>query len=705
VNPVSALARLARLYGVETSYFDILAQRRHFSNPEVLLAVLRALGAPLEKIEDAGAAARARRLELWRRAVEPVAVAWQHVPATLKLRLPAGDSHGRLRCRLELEDGREKTWTHQLENLPAAQVADIEGMRFLTRILPLPSSLPPGYHRLHLERGRQRFETLVIAAPRTAWTPAEAGLGRAWGVFLPLYALRSLGSWGTGDFTDLEALQRWTGELGGRLVGTLPLLPAMLDEPFEPSPYAPASRLFWNEFYVDVTRAPELKRAPAAQRLLGSESLRAALEDLRAEPLVDYRRTLTLKREVLRELARAFFAAPGRRGRAFQAFLRARPEVEDYARFRAAADERGAGCPDWPAPLRDGIVGDGDFEEEAQRYHLYAQWLAEEQLLALAHKSRGRKPGLYLDLPVGTHPAGYDVWRERAAFALGLAAGAPPDSLFIQGQNWGFPPLHPERLRAQGYRYFIACLRHHLRPASVLRIDHVMSLHHLFVIPPGVPAHEGTYIRYAAEEMYAIVALESRRAKTVVVGEDLGTVPFYVRPALARHRLQRSYILPFEMNPSGDLHTPAPETLASLNTHDMRPFHGFWRGLDLDDRVELRLLEAREVETERAGREWFRQALAAFLEKRGWVESGHTELEANLRACLRFLAASPAGLVLVNLEDLWLETEAQNTPGTVAERPNWRRKARYSLEAFCQMPAVLDTLHEVNQRRRGRTKR
>lgn len=700
---VPPLLQLARLYGVETAYFDIVAQRRRETRPEVLLAVLRALGAPIEKLEDAPAAARKRRLSLWQRAVEPVVVAWEDKPAALKLRLPAQNAAGKLRCQLELETGETRTWRRDLADLPAARAAEVEGTRYVSLRVPLPGRLPPGYHRLRLEIRRQQFETLVIAAPRQAYTPAKTA--RAWGVFLPLYALRSLGSWGAGDLTDLEALMDWVRELGGGLVGTLPLLAAMLDEPFEPSPYAPASRLFWNEFYVDVTRSPEFKRSPAAQRLLASDSLRAELDDLRAEPLVDYRRTMALKEEMLRELARTFFAAPGGRQAAFEKFLRTRPELEDYARFRAAAEQRGVGWPEWPAPLRDGVLREGDYDEEARRYHLYAQWLAEEQITALAKKTR-RGPGLYLDLPVGTHPAGYDVWREREAFALGLAAGAPPDSLFIKGQNWGFPPLHPERLRAQGYRYFIACLRHHLRPASVLRIDHVMSLHHLLCIPPGVPTYEGTYIRYAAEELYAIVALESQRHQAVIVGEDLGTVPFYVRPAMARHGIQRSYVLPFEMDTAGgELRPPAAHSLASLNTHDMRPFHGFWLGLDLQDRVDLRLLEEREVQQEREAPQWFQGALTAYLERAGWLAPGGAHLAALVRACLDFLAASPARLVLVNLEDLWLETEAQNTPGTVAERPNWRRKARYSLEAFCQMPAVLDTLRAVNEGRKGRRKR
>jgi len=702
-TPVHSLHQLTRLYGVETAYFDIVAQRRRQATPEVLLAVLRALGAPVEKLADAPAAARARRLARWQRAVEPVTVAWEGTSAILKLRLPAQRARGRLACRLELESGETRKWTCALEELPTLAATEIEGARYLTKKIELPAKLPLGYHRLALTIGRKRFETLVIAAPVRAFAPRGR---RSWGVFLPLYSLRTLGSWGAGDFTDLEALLDWVGGLGGGMVGTVPLLSAMLDEPFEPSPYAPASRLFWNEFFVDVTRAPEMAHAPKAKALLNSAEFRAELDELRAEPLVDYRRGMSLKREVLRELARVFFAGDSKRRRAFARVLKAEPRLDDYARFRAAGERWAVGWREWPARQREGRLRAGDYEEESRRYHLYAQWLAQEQLEALGKKARADGPGLYLDLPLGTHPDGYDVWRERGVFLHGLAAGAPPDSFFVKGQNWGFPPLHPERLRAQSYRYFIACLRHHLRVASALRIDHVMSLHHLFMIPPGVPAYEGTYVRYRPEEFYAILALESQRHKALIVGEDLGTVPPYVRPALARHGIQRSWVLPFEMEfaPPAKLVTPHADSAASLNTHDLRPLHGFWQGLDLQDRLEMRLMEPHEVEHERGKRDAFKHTLVEFLARAGWLEGEAGDPGAILRGCLKFLAAGPARLVLVNLEDLWLETEQQNTPGTRTERPNWRRRARYALEAFCQMPAVTDTLREI-QRQRARAKK
>jgi 4-alpha-glucanotransferase len=215
----------------------------------------------------------------------------------------------------------------------------------------------------------------------------------------------------------------------------------------------------------------------------------------------------------------------------------------------------------------------------------------------------------------------------------------------------------------------------------VLRLDHVMRLHRLFWIPEGLAAREGVYVRYQAEEFYAILSLESHRHQAVIVGEDLGTVPHHVRTAMGRHKINRMYILPFEFtgNPGRALHPIPADALASLNTHDMPPFAAFW------------LKEPSKM----------RSALTSFLRSEGWLEAEGEDLKAALRACLAYLSASPARIVLVNLEDLWLETASQNVPGTAGEHPSWRRKARHAFEKFSRMPEVLQILKEIDYLRRN----
>jgi 4-alpha-glucanotransferase len=691
------LNQLAELFGVQTSYYDVTGQLTQ-ATPEALVQVLRALGAPMAKVEDAPAALRQRRHEEWNRWLEPVTIAWDGSSTEVVFRLPARQFPGSLGCNLELETGERRAWSCPASALSHVRDAEVDGVKYAVNRLRIPGALPLGYHRFTLEGNGQTANCLLLSAPVRAYEPPGGSKGCDWGVFLPLYALHSERSWGAGDFSDLEALTDWVTKLGGGMVATLPLLAAFLDEPFEPGPYSPASRLFWNEFYLDVFRIPEFRDCPAAQTLLHSPHFHREVHELKSAPLVDYRRQMALKRRVLEELARAFFAKPTSRMDALRNFLTTHPHAEDYARFRAVGERRRAPWPAWPAPLRDGVLREGDYDEEAKRYHLYVQWLADEQLQAIAAKARAAGPGFYLDLPLGVNPDSYDVWRERALFACDTAAGAPPDPFFVGGQNWGFPPLHPERIRQDGYRYVSAYLRHHLRLAGVLRIDHMMGFHRLFWVPHGFGARDGVYVRYPAEELYAVFNLESHRHRSILIGEDLGTVPAEVRPAMARHNIKRMYVMQYELQPQyQNALTPVyPECIALLNTHDMPPFAAWWQGLDIEERVALRILSPSVAEEERKKRRNMLDALIRALRGQGRLP-GSVDPRAVLRASLSHLCEGSAQLVLANLEDLWLETNSQNVPGTWRERPNWQQRARYSLDAMKARAEVLDLLREIDR--------
>ena len=447
---------------------------------------------------------------------------------------------------------------------------------------------------------------------------------RSWGLFLPLHALHSKHSRGAGDLTDLKSLAQWTGRQGGDFLATLPLLPVYLDQPFDPSPYLPVSRLFWGEFWMDLTQVPEWKRSAPARRLAPRKA---------QGTWVNYRGVMKAKRAALEAMSRTFFSGGGERLSRFRRFLAENPLVEDYAGFRAAQEGK------------DSVL-----------YHAYAQWQIREQMDGLVRAAAKSGVRLALDLPLGVHPSGYDAWKFRHLFAPGMSVGAPPDPFFSKGQNWGFAPLHPERIREDGYRYFTDCLRHPMRSAGLLRIDHVMGLYRLFWIPAGAPAREGVYVRYPAEELADVIGRESRRARCAVVGEDLGTVPPEVRSLMRRKGLYRMFVLPFELRPGRKFSFPDPPTdsVASLNTHDMMPFETFRRSC-----------------------------------------SGCPSLE----EALERLAAGPARILMVSLEDLWSERRPQNVPGTGPERRNWRRRARISLERFSRMRTVLETLRKIDDLR------
>ena len=500
---------------------------------------------------------------------------------------------------------------------------------------------------------------------------------------------------------------------------TLPLLAAFLyEDAASYSPYGPASRLFWNELFVDPRRLPELARSPEAQRLLASDALRREVAQLSAGSLIDYGRVAALKRRVLAPLAAAFFAkgSPEERRAALADLRERRPELDAYAAFRAATERFDAPWQEWPQALRGagaagGALDPDAYDGAAYRFHLYAQLAAEEQVASAAEAAGG----LYLDLPLGVLPSSFDAWRQPELFVTGATAGAPPDPLFSLGQDWGFHPIHPQRQRRDGYRHLRAVLRHHLAHARMLRIDHVMQLHRLFWIPRGVDKRDGVYVRYPAEELYAILSLESHRARARVVGENLGTVPRYVDRALSRHGVLKMYVLPFEVDgslPRGRLHRPVPDdAVASVDTHDMPTFRAFWEGADVDDRRDLGLLDAREAAAEMRGREGmralWRRGLAAsgHLRPRPGAERGAAGSAAGsveiLSAALASLGESASPLVLVNLEDLWGELAPQNVPGTWHERPNWRRRAALTLEEIATDPAIRAVLDRLDAARRG----
>ena len=695
------LHHLAQLYGVQTSYTDVQGERRA-ATPESLLAVLQAMRVDVASLDDVPQALAETQRSRSNRGIEPVLVAWEGEPTIIDLRLPAGVSHGPIECRLELESGEVQTTEHRLDDFPTLHPVPEEGNGRVAKRLQLHPGIPLGYHRLTLRVNGHEFTSSLISAPTRAWMPPHKG----WGVFLPLYALRSQQNWGAGNFSDLEHLSNWIAEAGGDTIATLPLLAGYLDEPFDPSPYSPISRQFWSEFYIDVEHVPDLEQCEEARRLVDSSGFRQEIDDLRRLEYVDYRRLMALKRRVLELLAARFFEHKPARFQDWSRFAAETPDLERYAAFRATQEKLRSPWTDWPERLREGDLRSGDYDESAKQYHLYAQWIASEQLRHLSHRSTEAGAGLYLDLPLGVRGDGYDVWRRRDQFVTTASAGAPPDALFTGGQDWGFCPLHPEAIRERGYAHFIDYIRHHLKFARALRIDHVMCLHRLFWIPRGMPAKQGVYVQYRSEEFYAILCLESCRSRVAIVGENLGTVPPQVNKSMSRHGIQRMYVVQYEFNSDPEaedvLKTVPRACVASANTHDMPPFAAFWKGDDIIDRQDLGLIDEEETRQEQRARGELRRRTIAWLHRQGLMAEKDADARAVLKALLERLASSPAQTVLVNLEDLWLEERSQNVPGTSEERPNWRRKARFAFEEIRDMPEVVELLGTIDRlRKRG----
>jgi len=693
------LRQLALLHGIQSSYRDVDGVLQEASR-ESLIRALQVFGVPLDQPEQAARLLRDHRQARWQRVLEPVVVAWEG-RLTVSLRVPAAALGTAFHAHLTLEDGTTHAFGGRLGDLPTERRLKVEGVHYALQQFNLRRRLPWGYHRFELDAVGWSGEAMVIAAPQRAYQGETAAARHLWGVFLPLYSLHRETSWGAGNFSDLSALMQWTARQGGNLVATLPLLAAMhLAE--DPSPYSPASRLFWNEFYLDVTRIADLAGCEPARRLMESPEFRRQLDALRAQPLVDYRAQSGLQRQVLEKLSESFFAGDSPRRADLDRYCRKHPQVESYARFRALAERHGADWTRWPEPFRSGSAEAAAQSDPAYRYHLYAQWQTEEQLQAATAHARESDLLWYLDFPLGVNRDGFDVWCQRDVFALEASGGAPPDAFFTKGQNWGFPPLHPERLRRQGYRYLIDALRAHLHLARILRLDHVMGLYRLYWVPFGLSARQGVYVHYRMDELLAILTLESHRYQARIVGENLGTVPPEVDSALPRHGIDDMYVVQFElkMDPQQPLRPIGDSSVASLNTHDMPTFTAFLEGADVDERVDLDLLAAEDAESVRRQRKEQCRLLAEFLRRKGLLEGSGDDSQAVTEACLAYLAESPAAMVLLSLEDVWQETEPQNTPGTFKERPNWRRKARYRLEQIRELPEVLRMLRRVARGRR-----
>ncbi len=697
--PSGGLRKLAEACGIQTAYRDMNGRLKRAS-PESLLAALRAFGIEISGDGDVSQALERIRSERQNQVSEPVIIAWDGRWQALQLRLPRR-LRGAAKAELTLETGEKRryAWTKIDRYFQRDPVAEQDP--YVAVQLPISDRLPLGYHRLTVQAGKIEASSLVISAPRRI--PAPAGGTHRWGIFCPLYALHSESSWGAGDTSDLLRLARWSASLGAGVVATLPLLPAFMKEHFNPSPYSPVSRLFWNEFYIDLESVPELAACPKAEVLKSSCDYVAELDELRQAPLVDYGRQMALKRCILERLAESFFLRPsGERHLAYEEYRSSRPELMDYARFRAISEERQAPWREWPPRLRDGQLDDTDCRPEQVRYYLYTQFVAHEQMAAAAKKARQLGQALYLDLPLGVHPDGYDAWREQKIFAPGASVGAPPDPAFPAGQDWGVPPLHPAKLRQSGYRYVIQVLRHHLRFAGILRLDHVMGLHRLFWIPSGLPTADGVYVRYEPEEMYAILCLEARRAQAVIVGEDLGLVPAAVRRSMRRHNLLRSYVAQYEMVTENEqcLDTVPRDAVAALSTHDMHPFAAFWQDDDITERQALGALRAEQAAAETDRRRAGKASLIRCLRQGGLVDPNGPSIRQVYRAVCRVLADSDAEELLLSLDDLLGATRAQNIPGTVTEHPNWQRRTVKSLEEIEADPEINTFLMEINRRRK-----
>lgn len=660
-----ALHALAAEAGLLVDWEDAKGQPRTVGD-DTLRAVLAALDLPSDTDR---AVLDSRRVLAERRRAEAAGFLTADAGAPFHLPWP----HAEGPARLVLEGGERR---------------DIE-LAATARGVEVPGVAEPGVHLL--EAG-DRSAAICVAPPK-AWTPPNPG----WGVAVQLYGLKDRRGAAVGDFTALARLVDAAAGAGADAVAISPVHAPFLADPSRYSPYGPSTRLFLNGIFAD----PEpLSGLPAPG---GGEN-----------PLIDWAEAWPARVAALRQAFALLGPDHPRRG-AFEAFRRAGgADLEGHARFEALhgfqfAQTGAAGWQDWPEIFRDpnSAAVEAFAREHAAEveFHAFVQWLAATGLEAAQDRARsgGMSVGLIADLAVGMDPGGSHAWSRPHDLLPGLKVGAPPDYFQARGQDWGLAAFSPEALRRTDYDGFLATLRAALDRAGGVRIDHILGLRRLWLIPPGAEALDGVYLKYPFEDLMRLIALESWRRQALVIGEDLGTVPEGFREALAERGLLGLSVLAFERDEDGFTPSAAwrPASVAMTDTHDLPTLAGWWSGRDID--WAGRIADPPEaVARRRAERQAEREGLWAVMRDAGCAE-GPPPVAADpapaIDAAVAFVAAAPTPLALVAAEDLLGEPEQPNIPGTIDQHPNWRRRLPTEVEALVDAPQAAPRIAALNARK------
>ena len=542
----------------------------------------------------------------------------------------------------------------------------------------LPADVPAGYHRI-ARRGAAPVP--LIVAPARCFLPPRF---QAWGWAIQLYAARSRRSWGIGDLADLRRIGTWARQNGAGLALVNPLAAAAPTVPQQASPYLPSTRRFRSPLYLRIEDVDGAREVPRLREL--AERGRA----LNADRRIDRDAVFKVKMAALEHIWRAVRA---REDGELEGFIRDQGEgLAEFATFSVLAERFGAGWQRWPerfkhprSPAVRRLRRDAKTAERI-RFHQWLQFHVDRQLA----EASAALPVMQ-DLPIGFDAGGADGWAFQDVLAHGISVGAPPDEFNPKGQNWGLPPFVPQKLRAAGYEPFIQTIRACLRHAGGLRIDHVMGLFRLFWIPAEMEPKDGAYVRSAADDLLAIVALESQRARAVIVGEDLGTVEEETRERLMSRQVLSYRLLWFEKT------APARyprQALAAVSTHDLPTIAGLWSGSDLDAQKRLGLSP-----NERGTRD----IVARVREMTG--ATARTSIDTIIARVHEALGAAPSRILTATLDDAMAVEERPNMPATTNEWPNWSIALPRPIEALEREELPRRIARALRRPRKARTSR
>ncbi|MDF3034989.1 MAG: malQ [Paucimonas sp.] len=694
-----AIYRLAEAAGLSRHWRDA-AGRPQQVMPETLRKILEKLGLPC------GDEGQCRDSE----ASLKTSVDGNRLPPLLTgstaqaLTLPANSLLSGQRYRIELEEGGQIEGTFSQDHHSFA----------------LPPIRESGYHRLLVN---ERETLLAIAPPRcygvsdalrmTAGDGAASADARLWGLGVQLYSLRRNGDGGIGDFTALEQTARRLAERGAAAVAISPVHAMFSADVHRFSPYGPSSRLFINALHIDPAKVLGEEAYLGVIAQLGVAEHLAALE---SHDLIDWPAAATLRLALLRALYDVFMQN-GTMQSEFEAFRKMSGEaLRDHARFEALHALRlrqgeSAYWAEWPAGLRDpNGVGVAQFARDHAHeieFHEFLQWQAARGLQNAqgAACKAGMPIGVITDLAVGADNGGSQAWSRQREIINGLSVGAPPDAMNPRGQAWGLGAFSPQAMKAEGFRAYTEMLRSAFAYAGGVRIDHVLGLKRLWLVPDGESPENGAYLSYPMEDLMRLIALESWRHRAIVIGEDLGTVPEGFSNHLSDAGLLGIRVLLFQRHGERFMQPRDwPDgAIATTTTHDLPTLAGWWEGRDLELRNELDLLEkGQTIDDARRTREKEREALWQALAESGHAQGSMPEKRADrapLEEAIAFMSASPAPLAMLPAEDALGLAEQPNMPGTVHEHPNWRRRLPVTVNTLFDEPAVNRRLDILNQSR------
>ncbi|GGC86794.1 4-alpha-glucanotransferase [Halopseudomonas salina] len=683
----ASLASLARAAGISTKWTDAHGIPKQVGT-EALHALLQSLGLPALGEQQIQASLAEQQERLRRAAAGPLLAMVADQAVTLAGRFAPGTPY-----KLILDD--ERRLHRRLDHN-----ACITGISQC------------GYHQLLIE---DQLLTLAVAPPTCQSVADLCGRpgARVWGLSTQLYSLRRPGDCGLGDTVALEQLARQAGKLGADALAISPVHAMFSASSDQYSPYSPSSRLFFNPLYAAPSRVLGEDAVKHAVNECGLEDELARLETL---AFVDWPAASAAKQKVLRCLYRHFSFKSNELTQDFDRFCRKGGiALEQHCRFEALhaymlQHQQTPNWQQWPKPFRDPnstAVAQFAIEHAADvSFHMFCQWLINcglERAQSVARNS-GMAIGLISDLAVGADGSGSLAWSRQSELLSAITVGAPPDIINTQGQSWGVSAFSPWGLQEGGFSAFKDMLRANMTHAGGIRIDHVMGLKRLWVIPEGASPDMGAYLNYPFATLMHLVALESWRHQAIVIGEDLGTVPRGMRGELAERGALGMRVLHFEKNAEGFIPPEKwpDDALATTTTHDLPTILGWIAGRDIEWREKAGHRGAQETQSDRETRETERAELKTALRQAGELRCDQEEAVEQLDACIGFLGKTPAPLVLLPLEDALGELEQPNLPGPGNIHPNWRRRFTVNADYLLNNASVQGRLQRLSEARATR---